>query len=87
MVVMDIPHTISGLLKAGLTQTQIGSAVGLGQTSISDMKAGKAGIKRPTYAVVSGLQELAKRHGVETEPRVVEVADTSPGLRPAGPMS
>lgn len=65
---MDIPHTISGLRKAGLTQAQIGSAVGLKQTSISDMEAGKAGIKRPTYAVVSGLQQLALLHGVATEP-------------------
>jgi len=64
---MDIPHTISGLRKAGLTQAQIGSAVGLKQTSISDMEAGKAGVKRPSYAVVSGLQKLAFDHGVATE--------------------
>jgi len=69
MVAMDIPYTISGLRKAGLTQARIGIAVGLKQTSISDMEAGKAGIKRPTYAVVSGLQQLAKDHGVPTEPQ------------------
>jgi transcriptional regulator with XRE-family HTH domain len=64
---MNIPFTISGLRKAGLTQTQIGAAIGLGQTSISDMEAGKAGVKRPTYAVVNGLTELAKQHNVPTE--------------------
>jgi len=74
---MDIPHTISSLRKAGLTQTQIGSAVGLGQTSISDMEAGKAGIKRPSYAVVSGLQQLAKIHGVATEPALESSAESS----------
>lgn len=68
MVDMDIPFTISGLRKAGLTQTQIGNAVGLKQTSISDMEAGKAGVKRPTYAVVSGLQRLAEEHHVPTAP-------------------
>jgi transcriptional regulator with XRE-family HTH domain len=63
---MDIPYTIKGLRQAGLTQAQIGSAVGLKQTSISDMEAGKAGIKRPSYTVVSKLAALAKRHGVRT---------------------
>ena len=81
---MDIPHTISGLRKAGLTQAQIGSAVGLKQTSISDMEAGKAGIKRPTYAVVSGLQQLAARHGVPTEPQGEGRSDA---VVAAGPIS
>lgn len=63
---MDIPFTISGLRKAGLTQTQIGAEIGLKQTSISDMEAGKAGIKRPSHTVVSGLQRLATLHGVPT---------------------
>ncbi|WP_374047023.1 helix-turn-helix domain-containing protein [Massilia sp. YIM B02443] len=74
---MDIPHTISGLRKAGLTQAQIGSAVGLKQTSISDMEAGKAGVKRPSYAVVSGLQQLAQLHGVATEPASESSAEPS----------
>jgi len=81
---MDIPHTISGLRKAGLTQAQIGSVLGLSQTSISDMEAGKAGIKRPTYAVVSGLQQLAKRHGVATEPQGEGGSNV---LAAAGPIS
>lgn len=74
---MDIPFTISGLRKAGLTQTQIGNEVGLKQTSISDMEAGKAGVKRPTYAVVSGLQRLAEVHGVPTDPEAVAAAPGS----------
>jgi len=77
MMFMDIPYTISSLRKAGLTQTQIGCAVGLKQTSISDMEAGKAGIKRPSYAVVSALQKLAADHQVLTEP--VEPAASAPG--------
>jgi transcriptional regulator with XRE-family HTH domain len=63
---MDIPYTISGLRQAGLTQAQIGMAIGLKQTSISDMEAGKAGVKRPSYTVVSRLVELANKHGVPT---------------------
>lgn len=65
---MDIPFTIKSLREAGLTQTQIGNAIGLKQTSISDMEAGKAGIKRPSYQVISGLERLAKEHNVATIP-------------------
>jgi transcriptional regulator with XRE-family HTH domain len=65
---MDISFTISGLRKAGLTQAQIGGEIGLKQTSISDMEAGKAGIKRPSHRTVSGLERLARLHGVATEP-------------------
>jgi len=82
---MDIPHTISGLRKAGLTQAQIGSAVGLKQTSISDMEAGKAGIKRPSYAVVSGLQQLARDYGVTTE-RAAELAVAQSAVSSPAPV-
>lgn len=83
---MDIPYTISSLRKAGLTQTQIGCAVGLKQTSISDMEAGKAGIKRPSYAVVSALQKLAADHKVSTEPSEELGAAASIAMA-AGPSS
>lgn len=65
---MNIPYTISALRRAGLTQTQIGAAIGRKQTSVSDMEAGKAGVIRPTESVVRGLQKLAAEHGVLTEP-------------------
>lgn len=68
---MNIPYTISALRRAGLTQTQIGSAIGRKQTSVSDMEAGKAGVIRPTESVVRGLQKLAAEHGVPTEPPVL----------------
>ena len=64
---MDISFTIKCLRQAGLTQTQIGEAIGLKQTSISDMEAGKAGVKRPSYKVISGLALLASKHGIPTE--------------------
>ncbi|UOD28756.1 helix-turn-helix domain-containing protein [Massilia violaceinigra] len=65
---MNIPYTISSLRQKGLTQTQIGGAIGRTQTSVSDMEAGKAGVKRPTESVVRGLKKLAAKHGVRTEP-------------------
>ncbi|WBS00242.1 helix-turn-helix transcriptional regulator [Pseudoduganella sp. SL102] len=65
---MDISYTIKSLRQAGLTQTQIGNAIGLKQTSISDMESGRAGIKRPSYQVISGLLRLAAEHQVATEP-------------------
>jgi len=70
---MDISFTISELRKAGLTQGQIGEEVGLKQTSISDMEAGKSGVKRPSYRVVDGLKRLAEEYKVQTE-RVAEQA-------------
>jgi len=68
MVFMDIPFTIKCLREAGLTQTQIGKEIKLSQASVSDMEAGKAGIKRPTYQVINGLERLAKKHKVQTTP-------------------
>jgi len=65
---LNIPFTLKGLRRAGLTQTQIGRELGLSQTSVSDMEAGKAGIKRPSYQVISGLERLAKEHDVPTIP-------------------
>jgi len=65
---MDISFTISALRQIGLTQTQIGDAIGVSQTSVSDMEAGKCGITRPTYKVISGLERLANTHNVSTEP-------------------
>ncbi|CUI03903.1 hypothetical protein BN2497_2583 [Janthinobacterium sp. CG23_2] len=65
---MNIPYTISGLRRIGLTQTQIGGAIGRKQTSVSDMEAGKAGVIRPTESVVRGLEKLAAKHGVPTAP-------------------
>jgi transcriptional regulator with XRE-family HTH domain len=68
MSVMDISFTIKSLRQAGLTQTQIGNAIGLRQTSISDMESGKAGTKRPSFQVIDGLARLAKKHKVPVEP-------------------
>jgi transcriptional regulator with XRE-family HTH domain len=61
---MDISFILSELQKAGLTQTQIGLAIGLKQPTISDMASGKAGVKRPSHQVISGLEKLAREHGV-----------------------
>lgn len=65
---MDIQYTLSELQRAGLTQSQIGDAIGVKQPTVSDMAAGKAGTKRPSYQVITGLTRLAKRHRVATEP-------------------
>lgn len=63
---MDIIFTISGLQAAGLTQSQIAQAIGCKQPTISEMASGKAGVRRPSFHIVSGLQSLAARHGVPT---------------------
>jgi transcriptional regulator with XRE-family HTH domain len=63
---LDIQFTISGLRKAGLTQAQIGDAVGLKQPTISDMESGKCGVKRPSHGLVTGLTALAAEYGVAT---------------------
>jgi transcriptional regulator with XRE-family HTH domain len=80
---MNIPFTISGLRKAGLTQTQIGAAIGLRQSSVSDMETGKAGIINPSAKVVSGLTNLAALYGVQTSPAQQEVHRS--GRQPPSP--
>lgn len=65
---MDIQYTLAGLRKAGLTQAQIGDAIGVRQPTVSDMEAGKSGIKRPSHSLVIELTALAGRHGVPTDP-------------------
>ena len=65
---MNIPFLICELQRAGLTQTQIASAIGLKQPTVSEMAHGKAGTKRPSYQVINGLERLAKKHKVPMEP-------------------
>jgi len=66
---LNIQFTISGLRKAGLTQAQIGDAVGLKQPTISDMESGKCGVKRPSHGLVTGLTALAEKYGVALTPK------------------
>lgn len=65
---MNIPFTLSALRQAGLTQTQIGTALGRSQTSVSDMETGKVKAENVSYPVVENLKRLARRHRVPTEP-------------------
>lgn len=65
---MDIQFTLSALRGVGLTQAQIGCELGLSQSTISEMEAGKSGITNPTYKLVSGLHSLALKYKVMTEP-------------------
>ena len=65
---MNITYTLSELQKIGLTQKQIGAAIGVAQPTISDMARGGSGITRPSYKVITGLESLAKKHGVKTDP-------------------
>lgn len=65
---MNIQHTLSELQRAGLTQTQIAEAIGLKQPTVSEMAAGRAGTKRPSYQVISGLEKLAAQYNVSTVP-------------------
>lgn len=68
MCCMDITFTLCGLQRVGLTQTKIADELGLKQPTVSAMLAGKAGVTRPSYKVISGLQSLAERYGVPTDP-------------------
>lgn len=65
---IDIKFVIAGLSQAGLTQTQIGTAIGCSQSVVSEIAAGKLGTTRPSYQIVTGLAELAAKHGVPTSP-------------------
>lgn len=65
---MNIPHTIAGLQKVGLTQREIGEAIGRSQSAVSDMAAGKIGCINPSYQIVKRLEALAADRGVDIEP-------------------
>ena len=65
---MNITYTLSELQKIGMTQKQIGAAIGVAQPTVSDMARGGSGITRPSYKVITGLELLAKEHGITTEP-------------------
>jgi transcriptional regulator with XRE-family HTH domain len=65
---LNIPFTITGLRKVGLTQAQIGGEIGVSQTSVSDMQNGVSGIKRPSANVENGLKKLAKKYRVPMVP-------------------
>jgi transcriptional regulator with XRE-family HTH domain len=65
---MNIPHTIAGLQKAGLTQKEIGEAIGRSQSAVSDMAAGKIGSINPSYLIVKRLEALAAERGVTSDP-------------------
>lgn len=65
---MNITYTLSELQKIGMTQKQIGAAIGVAQPTISDMARGGSGITRPSHKVITGLESLAKERGILTEP-------------------
>lgn len=52
------------LKKKGLTQPEIAVEIGCSQPTISAIERGEVGKKRPSWKIVSGLTELAKRRGV-----------------------
>jgi transcriptional regulator with XRE-family HTH domain len=62
---MDIQNLVIELKAKGLTQQQIATAVPCSQSTISDIENGVIGQVRPSYNLVTGLQELAKKHGIE----------------------
>lgn len=64
----NIPFVLTQLQDAGLTQTEIGDAIGCSQSTVSDMMRGKSSLKRPAYSTVAGLVKLAKKHRVPTSP-------------------
>ena len=56
---MNWPHLIQSLVAAGLTQKQIASEVGCGQSTISDLLRGDA--KDPRMSTGTALLSLAER--------------------------
>lgn len=65
---MNIQYTISQLRQKGLSQKVIGQEIGCSQPTVCQMEAGLCGTKRPSFALVSNLQKLARKHKVQTEP-------------------
>jgi len=53
---MDWKALIADLVKSGLTQKQIGEAVGLSQPSVSDLARGR--VASPTWEIGEALRRL-----------------------------
>jgi transcriptional regulator with XRE-family HTH domain len=62
---MRLTDMLAALRKKGLTQRQIAAELGCSQPTVSDLAAGKIGGSRPSYKIVSGLQRLAQKYGVQ----------------------
>jgi transcriptional regulator with XRE-family HTH domain len=62
---MDIQHLVLQLKDKGLTQAEIGKEAGCSQSTVSDIENGNIGQVRPSYQLVTNLQKLAERHGIE----------------------
>lgn len=67
-----IPSILLCLQEDGLTQSEIGEAIGCSQSTVSDMMTGKSGLKRPSYEIVSGLELLARQRGIAFLPAGAE---------------
>lgn len=74
-----IPQILASLqAKAQLTQVEIAAFIGCNQSTVSDMLNGKRGLVSPTYRVVSGLESLAKKHGIATDSNSPRASRKSP---------
>lgn len=64
---MDIQKLVKALLAEGLTQAEIAKSVQCSQPTISDIANGRVGKVRPSYKVATGIQQLAKSVGIESD--------------------
>ena len=61
---MDIQNILIRLQEKGMTQEQIASELGCKQPTVSQIKSGQIGKKRPSHQIVEGLKRLAKKMAV-----------------------
>ena len=64
---MDIQNTLEQLIGKELTQMHIASELQCSQSTVSDMLRGKTGKTRPSFAMVTALTALAKKHGLSVK--------------------
>jgi predicted XRE-type DNA-binding protein len=64
---MDIRNILMRLQAAGMTQAEIGAAIGCTQPTVSEMASGKVGTVRPSWKIVQGLTQLAEKRGLRRE--------------------
>lgn len=63
MQAVNWKELIAGLIAAGWTQQRIAAACGVGQSTISDLAAGRA--KEPRYRLGAALMQLQHRPSAE----------------------
>ncbi|QGZ66303.1 helix-turn-helix domain-containing protein [Paraburkholderia acidisoli] len=83
---MDIQHIVLELKRLGMTQAEIAASVHCAQSTISEIQNGKIGKARPSYQLVTDLQQLLRQRQIEAN-EITDVESSDDVQPPIGGSS